>query len=227
MLRGTITDSINYYTCPTLDKPLVYVIRGEKGDLIIDTGRKHTAGSVEKWINDNGFDIKYLLLTHGHFDHTWNAKEFKEKYGLKIILHEKDLSLYEGDESRQLVPSSHFRIDATGVANRLLTKIHNPVTDIDYLINDNDSDLLRQFGFDAEIVPLPGHTIGSVGVRTGDILYSGDACSIVGGDYHTTFFGEDKAAIYETEERMLSMNLRIIAPGHGRLLDMDMGTSVR
>lgn len=216
-----------YFICPTLDKPIVYCIRGKNGDLLVDTGRKFSVNHLEKWIEENKFNIKFLLLTHGHFDHCWNAKYFKEKYDLKIILHEKDFPLYKGESTLPLIPSSHYRIDAAGVANRLLKTVHNPVTDIDYLINDSDNDLLEQLGFDAEIIPLPGHTLGSIGVRTGDILYCGDACSVVNGDYHTTFFGEDKSKIYETEERMLSMNLKIIAPGHGRLVDMDMGTSVR
>lgn len=214
-------ENIHYYVCPTVDKPIVYCIRGKDGDLLIDTGRKISVHSLDRWIGRNGFNIRYLLLTHGHFDHCWNAKFFKEKYKTKIILHRDDLTLYRGERKIPLVASSRHRLDAAGVANHLLQTVRNPVTDIDYLIDDTDTDFLTGLGFDAQIVPLPGHTLGSVGVRTGDILYCGDACSVVKGEYHTTFFGEDKAKIYETEDRLLAMDLKIIAPGHGRLLYLD------
>ena len=35
-------------------------------------------------------NVKYILLTHGHFDHTCGAKMIKENIGAKVVIHNED-----------------------------------------------------------------------------------------------------------------------------------------
>ena len=44
--------------------------------------------------------IKYLLLTHCHYDHTGGAAELKRRIGLDIAAHELDTPFLEAGEDR-------------------------------------------------------------------------------------------------------------------------------
>lgn len=212
------SSKIDYYVCSTPNKPIVYVLHGENGDMLVDTGLDTTVGEVEKWLDENDFDIKWIFLTHGHFDHTYNTKFFKDKYGAKVILHEFDLDLYYGIECPTLLPTSQRNITAANMANQDARSVTVPLCAIDYPVTDNDTELLKTLGFDAEIVMLHGHTAGSMGIKQGKVLYCGDACAAIGGDYFTSLFGSDLGALFRTEEKIFAINPLVIAPGHGKLI---------
>lgn len=209
---------ILYCTGRSKDRPLVYVLRGENGDLLIDTGNKSVTHQIDRWIRRNKFQIKWIFLTHGHFDHTWNAQFFKRKYGAKVILHEKDRHLFCMDEPAPLYPSTDKNIRITAAANALQYGNAAPFCKVDYFLKDEDTDFLRTLGFDADIVMLPGHTAGSMGIVQGRVLYAGDAISAKRGDYFTAMFGESVNEIFTTEKKIFDENPLVIAPGHGQLV---------
>lgn len=61
-----------------------YLIKGEKGSIVIDPGERETLQSLR------GEEVKYVLLTHGHFDHIRGARALQEA-GAKI-------GCYSGEE---------------------------------------------------------------------------------------------------------------------------------
>lgn len=206
---------ILYCTGLSIDKPLIYVLRGEKGDMLIDTGTGMVVHQVDRWIRRKGFDIKWIFLTHGHFDHTWNARFFKEKYGAKILLHEYDRPLYCEGEKRPFYPSSEGNRAITKVMSRIAVRYTAPACEVDRFVTDADTGLLREMGFDADIVMLHGHTLGSMGILQGRVLYAGDSLSAKNGDYYTAMFGEDVEKLLESEKKIFELEPLIIAPGHG------------
>lgn len=209
---------ISYRSCATLDKTLVYVLRGTQGDMLIDTGRKISVHFIESWLRRAKYDIKWIFLTHGHFDHAYNAAYLKNKFGAKVIIHEKDADMLYGGLSPEMLPSSEANISAAKNANRLLQKIRVPVCEPDILLTDEDTDILRTLGFDADVVMLPGHTPGSVGIHEKRVLYCGDACAARDGEYYTALFGSDIDALHRSEKKILEINPLIIAPGHGKFI---------
>ena len=50
----------------------VYVIKGKDGDILIDTGFIGMKRRLQRFLDK--FDIKLIILTHAHVDHSWNAK---------------------------------------------------------------------------------------------------------------------------------------------------------
>ena len=86
--------NIRYFTELSGDAPVsVYVISGEKGDMLIDTGFSTTSKSLVKWISKNGYNITDIFITHAHPDHDWNAARFKQLYNARIWLGKEDLPL--------------------------------------------------------------------------------------------------------------------------------------
>ena len=93
-------------------------------------------------------------------------------------------------------------------------KMNFPAFKPDMLLSDGQS--LEGYGLKAKIVHIPGHTPGSIGVITDDR-------DLIAGDMFFNNKKPDTARIIENEEqlkesfdKLRSMNIRIIYPGHGK-----------
>ena len=67
----------------------LYVIKGEDGDILIDTGFIGMKRALKRWLDK--FNIKLVILTHAHVDHTWNTAFIKKLYKCKIALSKDDI----------------------------------------------------------------------------------------------------------------------------------------
>ena len=80
----------------------VYLIRGQGENALIDSGNwtlpeyQNGMGDflVEK-LDQEKNDLKYLILTHFHYDHCGNAKMIKERYGAQVVCHPHDRPIIE------------------------------------------------------------------------------------------------------------------------------------
>ena len=61
--------------------------------IVIDPGDE--APAVLKRLAAHGLKPKAILITHTHLDHVGGNHEVREKTGAKVMLHEKDLPLYD------------------------------------------------------------------------------------------------------------------------------------
>lgn len=76
-----------------------YLITTPKGHMLIDTGLPEANPQIKANIAKLGFkvaDIKVLLNTHAHLDHTGGLAELKKETGAKMIAGERDKPLLEG-----------------------------------------------------------------------------------------------------------------------------------
>ena len=65
----------------------IYIITGQKGCYLIDSGVDGAEQKVENYLNSIGHkmtDIKAVFLTHAHPDHIGAARKIKEISGCKI-----------------------------------------------------------------------------------------------------------------------------------------------
>ncbi|MCP3898503.1 MAG: MBL fold metallo-hydrolase, partial [Desulfobacteraceae bacterium] len=69
-----------------LGPPLMTTYCFAFGDMMIDTGQSHMQKQVLKIAEDH--QIKRVVLTHHHEDHSGNAAAIKQKYGSSIYGHE-------------------------------------------------------------------------------------------------------------------------------------------
>ena len=67
----------------------LYVIKGYDGDILIDTGFIGIKKDLKKWLDN--FNIKLVILTHAHVDHTWNAAYIQKLYNCDIAIATNDL----------------------------------------------------------------------------------------------------------------------------------------
>ena len=101
-------------------------------------------------------DLKYILLTHGHFDHIIGARDTKAKYGAKVVI---------SSEDKPMLSSSKLSLAAFCNATQ------NDV-EADIVIADGDEITLGDTVL--KVMSTPGHTLGSVCYIAENCIFSGD-----------------------------------------------------
>ena len=137
-----------------------------------------------------GLDVRYILLTHGHYDHTGAAAELSAAFPkAEVYIHEKDYR----DVDPSLFP---LRTELSGV------KFYG------------EGDRLTLGGLELQVLHTPGHSEGSVTLRCGDVLFCGDTL-FAGSCGRTDFPGGDTAKILSSLRRLgeLEGDLQVL-PGH-------------
>lgn len=106
--------------------------------------------------------VKYIVLTHAHFDHAGAVPELKEETGAEIVLHESELPIYASI-------TDHASAWGFNVP---------PLPEPDITVNEGDEITIGQSTL--TVIHTPGHTPGSISlysaegiVITGDTLFAG------------------------------------------------------
>ncbi|MVT49594.1 subclass B3 metallo-beta-lactamase [Bradyrhizobium yuanmingense] len=76
-----------------------YLITSPQGHILVDTVMPESTSQIRTSIEKLGFkisDIKYLLNTHAHIDHTGGFAELKQASGAQMVAGEADKPLLEG-----------------------------------------------------------------------------------------------------------------------------------
>ncbi len=66
-----------------------YIVRDDSGiAAVIDPG--DNAQKIIRHIADNGLQVQWILITHGHFDHIGAVAKVKEQTGAQVAIHAAD-----------------------------------------------------------------------------------------------------------------------------------------
>ena len=150
-------------------------------------------------VREYGLKVKYILLTHGHFDHVLGVNEMAKALGAQVGLHTGDNVLVEN-------------INEYG--NIFLGLPHMEIPKVDFFVSDGDE---LNFGNETiKVIYTPGHTEGGVCYKIGDKLFSGD--TLFKGSYgRTDLFGGDYSKIISSLKNViLKLDDKVeVFPGHG------------
>ncbi len=145
--------------------------------VIADPGffRDEEEEQVLSFLRDNALSPDAILLTHGHFDHTWGVAPLVKRFGCPVYMSKAD------DYSLRF---------GSSLLDRL--QIHKTVEPFDYQ-DVSDGQVIHAGGTDWQVITTPGHTPGCVcyyceaaGVLlSGDTLFAGSIgrTDLEGGDY--------------------------------------------
>jgi glyoxylase-like metal-dependent hydrolase (beta-lactamase superfamily II) len=190
------------------------------GFVLVDTGPASRSDELEGELVSagcKGGDLKLIVLTHGDFDHTGNAAYLRKTFDAQIAMHQEDLGMAkEGDM---------FRNRSSGNAlTRLLTPIllgfsksHRFTPDL--LLEEGDD--LSPYGFDGQVLSIPGHSQGSIGILTaaGD-LFRGDLFENTQAPATNTIM-DDPAACEASLDTLRLLDVCTVFPGHGEPFAME------
>lgn len=202
-----------------------YLVKAGDGFVLIDTGLPTKRTALEKELDSAGCkpgSLKLIVLTHGDYDHAGNAAYLREKYGTKIAMHNSDSGRVErGDWNWNL----KAKPDKFSIIFRIVSFFIRPgkfdTFKPDIYVEDGQG--LSEYGFDAKVLHLPGHTKGSIGLLTasGD-LFCGDLMDNMFGKPGLQFFIDDLAAANASVEKLKKLNIKTVYAGHGKPFPMEL-----
>ena len=189
----------------------LYVIKGKNGDVLIDTGFIGMKRPLKRWLNK--FNVKLVILTHAHVDHTWNTAYLKELYGCDVALGINDLVNIDNSniKSKPTTKSCGLWCKLMNFGMRVLN-----VKDFDVDMKLKDNQIIRRYGLELKIVSLPGHTSGSIGVLYKDYLFAGDALINRWNGVEVAFQNQDLDEALLSYEKIKEINPSVIFIGHDK-----------
>lgn len=191
----------------------VYLIKGTDGLVLIDAGGGTDGEKIFENIRNEGFDpndIKALLLTHIHFDHSCGAAEIREKTGCKVYLSAKTKDLLENGTAEE---AGLDRAIEQGVYPQWF-KYRN--CKVDEVVND--ADVIETAGLKFEAIGIEGHSPDSIcylveigGKRNlfaGDVLFYGGIIGLINAP------GSTMEGYRQDLQKLANLNIDGLFPGH-------------
>ena len=202
-----------------------YLVEDGGAITIVDAGMAGQYGDLEHELAAMGrttADVKAIVLTHGDTDHVGFAERLRQETGIPVYVHAAD-----ADRARGLVkkpssgwgpmkPGPFLGFMAYGLRKGgLRTK---PVTDLATIDGDATLDLPGS----PHVIPLPGHTPGSVAIHVPLVgaLFLGDGMttrSVLTGEVGPRLapFTLDPAAALASLSALDGLEAAWVLPGHG------------
>ncbi len=165
---------------------------------VVDPGGNHAADKILSMATANNIEIKYILLTHAHFDHMLSLEDLREKTGAPLALHKFDAETITDPELTFMAQYGGAK-EGSKPAEIIL----------------EDCDIITLGETKIEVIHTPGHTAGSVCYKSGDTIITGDTL-FRGNIGRCDLYGGDEMAMDESLRRLIALAGDYkLYPGHG------------
>ena len=195
----------------------VLIVNGSNS-IIIDTGVRgnlHHFKTLFKQFRLNAGDIKLIILTHTHYDHTGNLKPLAELTGAKVLVHKNEFENLKNGFIPIPKGLGNYTRFISNIGRIVYPKYASPKPFVADLINENVFEL-AEFGVDGKILSTPGHTAGSQSVIIGKKLISGDTFIHMPNGVIFPHFCDDPKTLLATWQKLFDLGIEEIYPGHGK-----------
>lgn len=218
--------SENIYVAPGRDDMMpdchMYIIgMPESKDLtMIDTGMAGKWDHKKRSIKESNIaleDIKRIIMTHTHLDHSGCLPEiFKDLPDVELWVHETEGTQMEQGDEKTVYGMEMFKAMCQGQYGLrdgdYKMKVHRKL---------NDGDDLDIGGIKWKIIHIPGHSAGSIALYDdktktlipGDVVYADHAIGRY--DLH----GADPGQHLNSLTLLSEMDVKVLLPGHNRIMD--------
>ncbi|WP_448316489.1 MBL fold metallo-hydrolase [Streptomyces sp. CO7] len=186
---------------------------------LIDTGTADRAARIERALDG---ELRRIVLTHWHEDHTGSAAELAARHGAEVVAHRLEAPVILGEATGAPAVLEEFELPIRASLPPLPPA---PPCRVDREVEDGD---VLEFGGGAVVVAVPGHTDGSIALHLPGprVLFTGDAVANVG---RTTLgvFNTDRARAVASLHRLAGLDVDTAAFGHGDPVPHDAAAALR
>jgi len=173
-----------------------YIVTKGKQAIIIDCGADY-----EEIISSiNGYVVKAVFLTHGHFDHAFHALRYAKEFGVKIYASEFAKEILADPEKNY---GGYFKIE--------------DFSNFEFLQGDGK---LKIGNFNIDYFSTPGHTKCCVSYLIEKELFAGDFL-FRDGIGRTDLYGSDQKQMLESLKKALTLDFNHCYSGHYEIADKD------
>lgn len=163
---------------------------------VVDPGDE--AHRIVRMVKESGLDLRYILVTHGHFDHVLAVPELLEFFpNAQVYIHRSEVNerrLPNNYMQMPLVPNLHYY---------------------------DEGDTLSLGSLTIEVMHTPGHSTGSVVLRVADVLFTGDTL-FQGACGRTDFAGGSYSEMLSSLKRLHDLPGDYqVYPGHESFTTLD------
>ncbi len=156
------------------------------------------APNVAEKVRETGLVPKFVLLTHGHFDHISGLDAFLAEYNVPVYIHTDDAEmLTDGYKNASAVFMSAI---VTAAKPKMLM--------------DGDELPLGDLRF--TVVHTPGHTRGSVCCFLGGAVFTGDTLFAFDRGRTDLYGGDEQTIVKSINNLKPALSGKTIYPGHGQ-----------
>lgn len=174
-----------------------YLVSDEKGTgFIVDPGAYSKPLAAK--IAEDGLQIPYIILTHGHADHIGGVQEFKEQF--------PEAKIVACEDEKEVLMSPYLNSSMELYGRRIFV-------DADLYVGEGDS--LQVGDITLTFRKTPGHSPGGMIILTDGVCFSGDTLfqASIG---RTDFYGGDFQQLLESIRTKIYTlpDDTIVLPGH-------------
>ncbi|HXW00914.1 MAG TPA: MBL fold metallo-hydrolase [Anaerolineae bacterium] len=196
-----------------------FLLETEDGLVLIDTGLPNSTAKILKAVQALGNqpgDIRHILITHCHWDHTGSLAELKQETGAPAYMHPTDAALLRAGETMRPFQAGPGLVN--GIIYRLFQLFlkSTPIAPlpIEYEVQDGEG---LPWAGGLRAIHAPGHTAGQLAFlwpHYGGVLFAADtANTVLGLRWH--FVYEDLAEAKRSLVRLGNLDFEVACFGHG------------
>ncbi|UQN05682.1 MBL fold metallo-hydrolase [Deinococcus sp. QL22] len=186
----------------------VFLLSSPQGRVIVDSGALPYAPAYARLLRQ--FRPDAVLVTHAHVDHAGGAF-VAARSGLPVLAHPLEHAQLTGQRHELPYPAGNPQLGA------IISRLHPKVPAHALTAVDAGQDVLGW-----EVLHLPGHSHGQIGLLRNGVLIAADAVLSAPdgrGGMRAALphapYNADHAQALQTIKHIADMDLRLILPGHG------------
>jgi glyoxylase-like metal-dependent hydrolase (beta-lactamase superfamily II) len=197
----------------------VYLLASDDGLTLIDAGTPGETDRIVTQIEEEGYelsDLRAIVLTHCHADHTGSVAELARRSGAQVLAHQAEVPYVE--QTEPLPAASSVRRLFNWLSDRAFGTEPCPV---DRPLQDGD--VVKALG-GLRVIHAPGHTPGSIALYqpqrrilfTGDVLFNAHPLRGKAGlQFPPRIFSLDQEQAEASARELAGLELELICFGHG------------